>query len=79
MNGVFQAAMAKMTERASGIAIYVTDPAEKSFVDKFGVRGAPMPLVLAIAPTGAATRPFPNSLKRPNSSRRLSALARPSV
>jgi hypothetical protein len=59
MNGVFQAAMAKMTDRARGIAIHVADPAEKPFVDKFGVRGAPMPLVLAIAPTGAATRAFP--------------------
>jgi hypothetical protein len=59
MNGVFQGAMAKMTDRARGIAIYVADPAEKPFVDKFGVRGAPMPLVLAIAPTGAATRAFP--------------------
>ena len=38
---------------------YVADPAEKPIVDKFGVRGAPMPLVLAIAPTGAATRAFP--------------------
>ena len=59
MNGVFQAAMAKMTDRANAIAIYVADPAEKPIVDKFGVRGAPMPLVLAIAPTGAATRAFP--------------------
>jgi hypothetical protein len=59
MNGVFQAAMAKMTDRAKGIAIHVADPAEKPIVDKFGVRGAPMPLVLAIAPTGAATRAFP--------------------
>jgi hypothetical protein len=59
MNGVFQTAMAKMTDRASSMAIYVANPAEKAIVDKFGVRGAPMPLVLAIAPTGAATRAFP--------------------
>ena len=59
MNGVFQTAMAKMTDRADAMAIYVADPAEKPIVDKFGVRGAPMPLVLAIAPTGAATRAFP--------------------
>ena len=59
MNGVFQATMAKMTDRADSVAIYVADPAEKPIVDKFGVRGAPMPLLLAIAPTGAATRAFP--------------------
>ena len=41
------------------MAIQVTDPAEKPIVDKFTLRGAPMPLVLAIAPTGAATRAFP--------------------
>ena len=50
-----------MTDRADSIAIYVADPAEKPIVDKFGVRGAPMPLVLAIAPTGAATRAFPST------------------
>jgi hypothetical protein len=63
MNVVFQTAMAKMADRAKGIAIYVADPAEKPLVDKFGVRGAPMPLVLAIAPTGAATRAFPKQFQ----------------
>ncbi len=63
MNGVFQAAMAKMADRANGIAIYLADPAEKPIVDKYGVRGAPMPLVLAIAPTGAATRAFPKQFE----------------
>ncbi len=57
--GVLQTAMAKMTDRANSMAIYVADPAEKPIIDKFGVRGAPMPLLLAIAPTGAATRAFP--------------------
>ena len=61
MNGVLQTAMAKMTDRANSIAIYVADPAEKPIVDKLGVRGAPMPLVLAIAPTGAPTRAFPKT------------------
>jgi hypothetical protein len=63
MNGVFQTAMAKMTDRADAATIYVADPAEKPIVDKFGVRGAPMPLVLAIAPTGAATRAFPKKFE----------------
>jgi hypothetical protein len=61
MNGVFQTAMAKMTDRATSTAINIADPAEKAIVEKFKVRGAPMPLVLAIAPTGAATRAFPKT------------------
>jgi hypothetical protein len=61
MNGVFQAAMTKMADRASSIAVQIADPAEKDIVEKFKVRGAPMPLVLAVAPTGAATRAFPKS------------------
>ena len=63
MKGVFKTAMAKMTDRADAMAIHVADPAEKPIVDKFGVRGAPMPLVLAIAPTGAATRAFPKQFE----------------
>jgi hypothetical protein len=59
MNGVFRTAMAKMSDRADATAIHVADPAEKPIVDKFGVRGAPMPLVLAIAPVGVPTRAFP--------------------
>lgn len=63
MKGVFQAAMAKMTDRADSMAINVADQAEKPIVDKFSVHGAPMPLVLAIAPTGAATRAFPKQFE----------------
>lgn len=48
-----------MADRANAMTISVSDPAEKPIVDKFGVRGAPMPLVLTISPTGAATRAFP--------------------
>ena len=59
MYGVLRTAMAKMSDRAGSIAIYVADPAEKPIVDKLGIRGAPMPLVLAIAPTGAPTKAFP--------------------
>ena len=59
MKGVFQAAMAKMTDRADSMTINVADPAEKPIVDKFCARGAPMPMVLAIAPTGAAYPAFP--------------------
>jgi hypothetical protein len=63
MKGVFDTAMAKMTDRADAMVISVADPAEKPIVDKFSVRGAPMPLVLAIAPTGAATRAFPKQFE----------------
>ena len=59
MKGVLQAAVAKMSDRADSIAVNIADPAEKPIVDKFSARGAPMPVVLAIAPTGAATKAFP--------------------
>ena len=63
MKSVFQSAMGKMTDRADAVSIQVMDPAEKSMVDKFGARGAPLPLVLAIAPTGAATHAFPKTFE----------------
>jgi hypothetical protein len=61
MKASFQAAMTKLADRASSIAVNIADPVEKGIVEKFKVRGAPMPLVLAIAPTGAATRAFPKT------------------
>jgi hypothetical protein len=63
MKDVFNAAMAKMSDRADSTAINIADPAEKPIVDKFRARGAPMPVVLAIAPTGAATKAFPKKFK----------------
>jgi hypothetical protein len=54
MNGVFQKAMAKMADRANSITINVTDPAEKPIVEKFGIRGAPMPMALATVPWAEA-------------------------
>ena len=63
MNGVFRTAMAKLADRADALAINVADPAEKPIINKFSLRGAPMPLVLAIAPTGAATRAFPKQFE----------------
>jgi hypothetical protein len=59
MKGVLDAAVEKMSNRAQAIAIDIADPAEKPIIEKFRARGAPMPVVLAIAPTGAATRAFP--------------------
>ncbi|MGW8255949.1 MAG: hypothetical protein ACWGMZ_00535 [Thermoguttaceae bacterium] len=59
MQGVLQSAVAKMADRANWIAVDIADPAERPIVDKFHARGAPMPIALAVAPTGAATKAFP--------------------
>jgi hypothetical protein len=61
MYGAFQTAMAKLANRADSTTIQAADPAEKAIIDRFGVRGAPMPMLLAIAPTGAPTRAFPKT------------------
>lgn len=59
MRAVFDAAMQKVADKADAIVIDATDPAEKAIVAKFNVSRAPMPLVLALAPTGAVTGGFP--------------------
>ncbi len=59
MHGVFQAAMNKWAESTDSIAIQVSDPTEKPVVDRFGLSRAPMPMVLALAPSGAVTKAFP--------------------
>ncbi len=60
MKQVVSEAVAKMPERAVSVAVQVTDPAELALVEKFGLNRAPMPLVLAIAPSGAVTGGYPN-------------------
>jgi hypothetical protein len=47
--------MAKMTGTAQWVAVNRGDPAEKGLVDKYRLSGAPMPLVLVVAPNGAIT------------------------
>lgn len=59
MRGVFQAAMAKLSDVAATVEVQTADPAEKPIVDRYGVSRAPMPLVLAIAPNGAVTKGLP--------------------
>jgi hypothetical protein len=54
-----QAATAKYAKRADIVSIQVTDPAEKAIVDRYNVSRSPMPLVLAVAPSGAVTKAFP--------------------
>lgn len=48
-----------MSDRADSIVINIMAPEEEPVVEKFRARGAPMPIVLAVAPTGAATRAHP--------------------
>ncbi len=59
MKQVVSEAVAKMPERVASVAVQVNDPAESVVVEKFGLNRAPMPLVLAIAPSGAVTGGFP--------------------
>lgn len=59
LGNVFNAACSTVANRADTIAISVADPSEAGIVAKFGVSQAPMPLVLAIAPSGAITASFP--------------------
>jgi hypothetical protein len=63
MKGVLQKAMAKLSDRADSTAVNMMDPAEKPIVEQFRVRGAPMPMVLAIAPTGVPTKAFPKKFE----------------
>ena len=56
MRGVFQAAMAKMADKAASVEIQVADAAEAAIVARYDVSRSPMPLVLAIAPNGAVTK-----------------------
>jgi hypothetical protein len=50
----FETAVAKVTA-AKWVVVDRTAPGEKALVEKYGLRSAPMPLVLAIAPNGAIT------------------------
>lgn len=61
MRTVFDTAVQKVADRADAIVIDITDAAEKAIVAKFNVSRAPMPLVLALAPTGAVTGGFPGN------------------
>ena len=56
MRAVLESAVAKIPKEAEVIPVDVTDPPEKAIVDRFDVNRAPMPLILAVAPTGAITK-----------------------
>ncbi len=59
MRKIFDAVVEKEANRADGIVVDITDPAEQSIVEKFDLKRAPMPLVLAMAPNGAVTAGLP--------------------
>jgi len=59
MRPIFNKAVDNLSQKPIRIEINVTDPAEAGIVDKYGVRGAPMPLTLAIAPNGGHHRRLP--------------------
>jgi len=80
---VFDEVMKKVADRANSVAIDTTDLAEEAIVAKFNVSRTPMPLVLALAPTGAVTKGFPaefdeaqllNAFTSPGSAKCLAAL-----
>jgi hypothetical protein len=51
----FDAGLAKISPAPKSVAVDRSDPTEKEMVEQFKLEGAPMPLVLAIAPNGAVT------------------------
>ena len=56
MRAALESAVVKIPKEAEVIPVDVTSPLDKAIVDRFGVSRAPMPLILAVAPTGAITK-----------------------
>jgi hypothetical protein len=54
----FEEAMPKLAEKAEAVVVNADDQAESEVVNRFELGQAPMPLVLAIGPSGAITRNF---------------------
>lgn len=50
-----EAIVAKMADVAQCVALDRDAPAQKALVEKYGLKAAPMPLVLVLAPNGAVT------------------------
>jgi hypothetical protein len=61
MREVFRAAATAVRDRADSLEIPVNDPSAASVVSRFGVREAPLPLALVLAPNGAVTASFPET------------------
>lgn len=64
MRSVLQEVMKDVADRADSVEVDATAPSEKPIVDKFDLDGAPMPLILALAPNGAITGGFPTNVER---------------
>jgi hypothetical protein len=56
---IFEATMAKVTDRAESLIVNVKDASQRPLVSKFQADRAPMPMVLALAPNGAVTGGYP--------------------
>jgi hypothetical protein len=54
----FDTAVAKLGDAVQWIAINRSAPSENEFVEKYGLKAAPMPLVLSFAPNGAIVGGF---------------------
>lgn len=63
MRKVFAEATAKVADRVQTVMVKVTDPADAGIVQKFGLDRTPMPLALAISPSGAVTGGFATEFK----------------
>jgi hypothetical protein len=76
LGAVFNSAVTSTGERADSISILITDPSETGIVTKFGVKDAPMPLALVMAPNGAVTGIFPSNFTK---EQLLGSLATPAM
>jgi hypothetical protein len=63
MNTTLQHSLAKYKTTATFTFVYVGDPNEQELVKKYDVARAPMPMTLAIAPNGALTGMFPQTME----------------
>lgn len=66
MRTTLQEALAGEEDRALGVPVQVTNPANGILVTKYDVARAPMPMVIAVAPNGAVTGLFANKLSSEN-------------
>ena len=64
MRKTFRAFIGDVAGRADCVELSVAAGTDKSFVDKYCLSRAPMPLVLAFAPNGAITNAFPQQFSR---------------
>jgi hypothetical protein len=63
MRRTLESALARKSARADWVLVKITEPDERSIVEKFELDRAPMPLVLALAPNGAITGGFPSKVE----------------